>query len=207
MKTIAKRPILAMAAAFCLAAAMLISAALANPAYAETVTLPSPFGVTDDVTRVEVSKLAADDHTYVQGASMAIIEEDTGAVIASWTTGSGPELIEKVLDVNKRYILREISAPQGFDVVRDTIFVVNPSEAEGITILEGPDAELTESYKVALYEKRLPYERELIVRQTRVGAPTTGDDTPFGLVIGIGAAAIVGIIALQIAKPRKKKEN
>lgn len=192
---------LAMALVAFLAAALLASMMVVPTAFANK-TLPAPTQVTDDITRVHVNKLDADTHEYVQGASMAIIEKETGKVVDEWVTGKSTHQNEKNLDVGKTYILREVSAPDGFDKVADTEFVINANEGDGITILSGP-GELTESYKVNLYDKAKTVENERVVERTRAGtensgnertvAPKTGDETPIALVfalVAIGALAI-----------------
>lgn len=77
----------------------------------------------------------------------------------------------------------------------------------------GDDAELTESYKVALYDKRLTAETETVVTQktqksspstSNVVAPKTGDETPFGLIVALVGAGLLVAALLQFWKTRLK---
>ena len=213
----------AMAVVFAAAAALALALSLwcAPPAFANK-TVEAPTQVSDDVTRLHVNKLDSDTHEYVEGATMAIIEKETGVVVDEWVTGSGTHENEKGLDVDKVYILREMAAPDGFSAAQDTEFILNATEGEGVTILSGPDAELTESYKVNLYDKALATETEETVVQERetdtpddngtpteetedtskVVAPKTGDETPMWMVELLVGLGIVAILVLQLYKRR-----
>ena len=153
-------------------AALALALAFAAPAHAN-IHLDAPTTVSDDITRVHVAKLDADTHEFVEGAKMAIVEEETGAVVDEWVTGTSAHENEKGLNVNVVYVLRELEAPEGYDRVEDVRFVVNETEGTGITILsQGTDSELVESYRVNLYDRPHAVERETVVTQTREQAPT-----------------------------------
>lgn len=190
------------------------------PAYAENIQMQAPTTVSDDITRLHVNKLDSDTREFVSGATMAIINEETGEVVDSWVTGSSTHENEKGLDVDVVYILRELSAPAGYSAVEDVRFVVNETEGTGITVLSsGSDAELTESYKVNLYDHPLSAQGEMVVTQQVPGAslnvsttskavaPKTGDETPLyvgGIVMVVG---ITLIAALQLFKRRLDEEE
>lgn len=213
MNTVTNAKTIRVGAAFILllAAALAVCGVFAISAYANQ-TLPAPTQVSDDITRVHVNKLDADTHEYVQGASMAIIEKETGTVVDEWVTGSATHANEKNLDVDKVYILREISAPDGYEKVEDTEFMINATEGAGITILSGP-GELTESYKVNLYDKVTTTTNEKVVTKTnetttkgsdRTVAPKTGDETPINLITLLVAIGILAIGGLELVKRRMK---
>lgn len=206
--------------AICVMAFTLACVLFAVPAYAaDNAQLDSPVTVSDDVTRLEVSKLASDTHEYVAGATMAIIEEETGEVVDQWVTGSSAHSASKTLDVDTVYILREISAPDGYSEVQDVRFQVNATEGSGITILSsGSDAELTESYKVALYDEPTTSENETTVTKTTPSttpntttsttvAPKTGDETPLSLAVALAALGVSAILILQVVKRRLDKKE
>lgn len=202
-------------AALAVCAFLLLFAAPAPAQAAENTQLDSPVTVSDDVTHVEVSKLNADTHGYVSGATMAIIEEETGEVVDQWVTGSSVHETSKTLDVDTVYILREISAPDGFSKVQDVRFQVNATEGAGITILSsGSDAELTESYKVALYDKPTTSENEVTVTKptgttttTTTVAPKTGDEAPLSLAAALAALGVSAILILQVFKRRMRRDE
>jgi len=199
------------AACLAIAFAAVLCAGAPTAAWAKT-TVEAPVKVSDDITRLHVDKLDADTHEYVQGAKMAIIDEETGEVVDEWTTGEDTHENEKNLVVDRVYILREIEAPEGFEKAADTEFKVNATEGEGITILSGDDAELTQSYSLNLYDKAKDTEKEITVTgernkektitTTKKVAPKTGDETPMstvGILVGVGVALIV---VLQLVKRR-----
>ena len=170
---------------------------------ADNVQLNAPTTVSDDITRLHVDKLDADTHEQLAGATMAIINEKTGEVVDSWVTGTSTHENEKGLDVNVVYILRELEAPEGYDKVEDVRFIVNETEGTGITVLsQGSDSELTESYKVSLYDKAKPIEREITVTKTPPNepAPKTGDETPLAVVAGLVGVGLILIVVLQLVK-------
>ena len=187
-------------------------------AFADNAKMDAPVTVSDDITRLHVNKLDADTHEYVKGATMAVIDEETGKVVDSWVTDGSTHEIEKLLDAGKTYILRELAAPDGFDKIADVRFEVKKTEGEGIEILSGSDdVELSDSYKLAVYDKRQPTEKETTVTKTRPGtetntkspentskvvAPKTGDETPLTLVAGLMGLGVSLILILQLVKRR-----
>ena len=146
---------------------------------------------------------------------MAIIEKATGTVVDEWVTGKSTHTNEKGLDVGKTYILREISAPDGYEKVEDTEFVINEIEGSGVTVVSGP-GELTESYKFNLYDKAETVTNEKVVTKTRGAssssssgktvAPKTGDETPVSLVTLLVVIGVLAIGILEVSKRRVLKE-
>ena len=189
------------------AMSLLLLAFLAFPslAYAaDNVQLNAPTTVSDDITRLHVDKLDADTHEHLSGATMEIVNESTGGVVDSWVTGPSTHVNEKGLDVGVVYILREIEAPEGYSKVEDVRFMVNETEGSGITILsQGSDSELSESYKLSLYDKAVPVVQETTVTKTNAThevAPKTGDETPIALVAGLVGLGLALIVVLQLVK-------
>ena len=174
----------------------------------QTVDMPDGWGVSDDITRIHVSKVDAGTHEALKGAKMAIIDRETGEVVDEWTTDGTTHETEKLLDVNREYILREVEAPEGYDKVEDTIFKVNEMEGTGISILSKDETtELSDSYKVTLYDQHFDFQdsKTKTVTQTRSSAsqaPRTGDETPLLPLSMLAGAAILGIVVLLLAKRR-----
>ena len=189
-----------------LAAALLACVLCAPQAFAkQTVEMPDGWGVSDDITRIHVTKVDAGTHEALKGAKMAIIDRETGEVIDEWTTDGTTHETEKLLDVNRDYILRELEAPEGYDKVQDTIFKVNEMEGTGITIIDPvpSSTELSEMYKVTIYDQHVDIVKEE-TRTVTTKAPKTGDETPLAPVGALAGAAILGIAVLQFAKRRIK---
>lgn len=114
-----KRAITALAAA-----ALLVAPA---PALAETVLPyePSLNPVADNITRVDFEKLETGSRDPVKGAKLQIIEEATGVVVEEWVSQGTKHRLEKKLNVDTVYILREVEAPAGYQKAPDTRFILH----------------------------------------------------------------------------------
>ncbi len=110
-------------------------------------------GVSDEVTKLYVSKLDATNHEFVSGAKLQIIEKATGKVVEEWTTGESVQSFERKLNVETAYILHEVSAPDGYELAEDTEFVIDQYGILSIT--SGDDAEKTSDTSLSLYDKKL----------------------------------------------------
>ncbi|MTH20777.1 LPXTG cell wall anchor domain-containing protein [Turicibacter sanguinis] len=95
--------------------------------------------VTDELTRVEIDKFDSDGNKLF-GATMQIINKATGEVVEEWTTTDETKVVEGL--EHGDYILREITAPNGFQKILDIEFTV--TDDNGVTILEVTD-ELTKT--------------------------------------------------------------
>lgn len=225
-KTYIARSIAAVALAAC---ALCLAWAFATPQAYANKQLESPVNVSDDITRLHVNKLDRETHEPVTGATMAIIEKDTGTVVDEWVTDGTTHEIEKGLNVNVVYVLREMSAPTGYGVAADTEFIINELEGTGITIVNGNDAELFDSYKVNIYDQADATNVTTTVyrdRETPTGAttqseskeqsssstsktvaPKTGDETPIAPIAAGVAGCAAAIVVLQLVKRRFAKKQ
>ena len=71
----------------------------------------------------------------IEGAELSVTDEN-GEVIDSWTTTKEPHYISG-LEENKKYILHELYAPEGFVMASDTeIIVSEDKETQGITLID-----------------------------------------------------------------------
>lgn len=110
-------------------------------------------GVSDEVTKLYVSKLDDTNHEFVSGAKLQIIEKESGKVVEEWTSVESAEGFERKLNVETPYILHEVSAPEGYELAEDTEFII---DAYGIlSITSGSDAEKTSDTSLSLYDKKL----------------------------------------------------
>ena len=189
------------------AAALLACMLCAPQALAkQTLDMPEGWSVSDDITRIHVTKVDAGTHEALKGAKMAIIERDSGVVVDEWTTDGTTHETEKLLDVNKEYILRELEAPEGYEKAQDTIFKVNEMEGTGITIIDPvpSSTELSDSYKVTIYDQHVDIVKEETVTKQRsvASSPKTGDETPLVPVAVLAGVALVAIVVLQLVKRR-----
>lgn len=88
--------------------------------------------VADNITRLDVDKLEKGSRDPVKGAVLQVIKKETGEVIDEWTTdGTTHEIARNVegihgaLDIDTVYILREVSAPDGYEKAKDVEFVIH----------------------------------------------------------------------------------
>ena len=166
----------------------------------DAIVLAEAPGVSDEVTKLSVSKLDYTNHEFVTGAKMQILEKSSGKIVAEWTTGDSAESFERKLNVDTSYILREVSAPEGYDLAEDTEFII---DAYGIlSIISGPDAEKTSDTALRIYDKKLGVTK--VTKNTKenhnqkfvdvVKTVKTGDTAQIGLFAILSIAAIVVVI-------------
>lgn len=200
-----------------LAVAMMLACAFAMPAYAKV--LEAPTTVADDITRLHVSKLDADTHEPVVGATMIIVDEQ-GNTVAEWVSDGSVFKIEKGLDVDVVYTLKELNPPEGYSAISPISFTVDPIEGNGIIINSGDETQfdlrmefssLAEGVqnKLNLYDKADAVYTETVVTETRgvpsntttkAAAPKTGDETPLMPFAMFAVAGIATILILQVPK-------
>ena len=94
--------------------------------------------ITDELTRVEIDKYDEDGNKLF-GATMQIINE-AGEVLEEWQTNEETKVVEGL--PHGDYILREITAPDGFQKILDVPFSV--TDENNVTVLEVTD-ELTKT--------------------------------------------------------------
>ena len=103
------------------------------------------FVFTDSVTKLEISKtdIAGEE---LPGAQLAIINSK-GETVAAWTSTDEPHYIE-MLSIGE-YILREVSAPDGYVIAEDVSFrVYDSGEVQKVTMVNRTEAAATlGSYK------------------------------------------------------------
>ena len=196
-------------------------------------------GVSDQVSELNISKLDTAGK-YVKGARLQIIEKATGKVVAEWNTSDGPMSFARWFDgagtepmnVDTYYILHEVSAPDGYQLADDIMFIINKYDSS-ITVYKYDDAgnlvvdqEAVDQWvsdttlsmvdvpveyrnKVRYVQKTIHNEKTIqgdnkVVEVTSVRAVKTGDTTPIALfVIMLAAAAVV----LMVLAYRKKKQD
>ena len=77
----------------------------------------------DDTTKVHISKRDITTDKELPGAKLQILDGDT--VIEEWVSTEEEYIIEGKLIAGKEYILREITAPEGYEVANDVTFKVS----------------------------------------------------------------------------------
>ena len=132
----------------------------------------------DDTTKVQISKQDVSTGQELPGAKLQILDMD-GNLVEEWISTNEPHCIEAVLISGVSYLLREITAPDGYALAEDVKFTVNA------------DGSLTE---VIMKDAPVPV-------ITTPGTPPTGDPgrDPLGY-----ALVLAGVIGCMLAIFKKK---
>lgn len=134
----------------------------------------------DDTTKVKISKRDITTDKELPGATLQIIDED-GNVVEEWVSTNEPHMIEGKLIAGKEYTLKEIIAPEGYEIANEIKFTVNE------------DGSVTE---VVMYDELTPV----------TNTPYTGDNhSNFAAFAMLGAASVI-LAALIITKKGKRHE-
>ena len=134
----------------------------------------------DDTTKVKISKRDITTDKELPGATLQIIDED-GNVVEEWVSADEAHLVEGMLIAGKEYTLREIIAPDGYEIANEIKFTVNE------------DGSVTE---VVMYDELTPV----------TNTPYTGDNhSNFAAFAMLGAASVI-LAALIITKKGKRHE-
>lgn len=135
--------------------------------------------MTDDVIKVEISKQDIVTGKELPGAKLQIIGENS-KVIHEWITTDKPHLFEKM--AAGQYTLREITAPDGYEVAEDISFTVE---------------ETGEIQKVVMKDKPI---KKTVVK--------TGDNSMISLyACGVAIAGIGCICFIKKKKSQDKGES
>ena len=198
-------------------------------------------GVADQVSELKVAKLDTAGK-YIKGAKLQIIEKATGNVMAEWNTADGPQSFARWFDdaktlpmnVDTYYILHEVSAPDGYQLADDILFMINKYDSsitvykyddngklvidqEAIdkwvsdTTLQMIDVPVKHETVTLVKQKLVPNEKTIqgedkIVHVTSIQAVRTGDTTPIALFVILLAAAAV-VLLILVYRGRKKKDS
>ena len=87
---------------------------------------------------VEIVKTDLITGEKLEGAELEIIDKETGKTIEKWISGKEPHIVTG-LEENKTYILKEITAPYGYELTEDIEFTVtNEKETQRIEMKDMP---------------------------------------------------------------------
>lgn len=131
----------------------------------------------DDIIKVEISKQDITSGKELPGAKLQIIDKD-GNIIHEWISEDKSHLFEKL--PTGEYTLKEITAPDGYEIAEDISFVVN---------------ETSEIQKVVMKDEPT----KIIVK--------TGDETTAGIYLLGLAVAASGIIYFIYRKRKGYLDN
>ena len=143
----------------------------------------------DDTTKVKISKRDITTDKELPGATLQIIDED-GNVVEEWVSADEAHLVEGKLIAGKEYMLREIIAPDGYEIANEIKFTVNA------------DGTVTE---VVMYDEHTP---DLETPPTvTIDTPNTGVSADNGAELYLVATAVIMTFGMLICKKNDKKQR
>ena len=141
----------------------------------------------DDTTKVNISKRDITNDKELKGAKLQIIDSN-GKVVEEWESTDKPHYIEGKLIAGAEYILREITAPNGYEFANDVKFKVNE------------DGSVKE---VKMYDSPVKTPEKTEIPKTPY-SPKTGDDTMSDMTI---ALAVLALGTLMMIVTRKREHD
>ena len=155
---------------------------------------------------VRVRKLSSSTGNYIYGAKMQL--KAGSVVLDTWTT-QGYDYPLYGLNPGVTYTLHEVSAPNGYQVAKDTTFTLAP---DGSFMKSKTTADISSDGALIVYDSLIPAAAaktgtggKAIGRRGPIVNYETGDDTPIALYVGLLAAAAALVILLLVLRRRKRK--
>ena len=143
----------------------------------------------DDTTKVKISKRDITTDNELPGATLQIIDED-GNVVEEWVSADEAHLVEGKLIAGKEYTLREIIAPDGYEIANEIKFTVNE------------DGSVTE---VVMYDELTP---DLETPPTVIiDIPHTGVSADNSAELYLVATAVIMVFGMVICKKNDKEQR
>lgn len=137
----------------------------------------------DEYSKVEISKTDLTTGKELEGAKLQIIRKD-GTVLEEWITDGKPHSVEK-LPVNEELTLREITAPDGYEIAEDVTFTLKDT---------------MEVQKVEMKDARTP---EKTTEKTN--APKTGDNQKIWAFVLLALASAGTATGVTVYRRKKSK--
>lgn len=140
----------------------------------------------DDFTKVEINKFIMNNNVKtkecVKGAKLQILDKETMNVVYSFTTDGESEQLNKLLGVNKTYILQEVETPEGFEKSDDIEF----------TVQNNGDVQ-----SVIMYDR--------VIRTRNAIAPATGDVSNVELQYTLILSSAIIFLGLYLIKVKNNE--
>ena len=146
----------------------------------------------DDTTKVHISKRDITTDKELPGATLQILDGDE--LIEEWVSTTDEHIIEGKLIVGKEYTLREITAPEGFEIANDITFKVNE------------DGSVT---SVVMYDEHTPKENTPPTYTPPVSNPHTGvtPETSNMPVVLLAVSALVLVLSIVVRRKEERDED
>jgi uncharacterized surface anchored protein len=143
----------------------------------------------DDTTKARISKQDVTTGKELPGATLQIIDEN-GNVVEEWVSTDEAHFIEGKLIAGKEYTLKEIIAPEGYEIANEIKFTVNE------------DGSVTE---VVMYDEHTP---DLETPPTVIiDIPHTGVSADNSAELYLVAAAVIMAFGMLICKRNGKEQR
>ncbi|MBR0485288.1 MAG: TonB-dependent receptor [Oscillospiraceae bacterium] len=156
----------------------------------------------DDTTAVKISKQSITGGDELSGAKLQVIDSD-GIVVEEWTSGDEPHFIEAKLTGGASYTLREITAPDGYEIAEDITFTVKTDGT--VTEVVMKDEQIPETTATTV-----PKTTTTVIATTPTvtvtSTPPTGDTGKNSAAYAMLIAGLCGLTAAVIML-RKKDED
>ena len=78
-------------------------------------------------TEMEFSKVGETGSEELEGAKLQVIDKETGSIIDEWISGKEPHMIHYLIE-GKEYIMKEISAPYGYEIAEEITFTAKDGQ-------------------------------------------------------------------------------
>ncbi len=136
----------------------------------------------DEYSKAEISKTDITTGDELKGAKLQVLDKDD-QVLEEWVTDGKPHIVEK-LPVGVELTLREITAPDGYEIAEDVKFTLEDT---------------MEVQKVEMKDQKIP-------ETPNVSVPKTGDDPrkPLAL-LAVCAVSAAALAAVTIRKRKRLK--
>ena len=144
----------------------------------------------DDITKIEVSKVAVTGGDELPGATLQVIDKD-GNIVEEWVSTNEVHKIYGKLKANETYTLRETIAPDGYEIATDIQFTVNGDGS--VQHVEMVD-------KI----KETPHNNETPQRGNTSNTGSERNAAPFILIVD---TLTLGTIAILIIRRRKSHKQ
>ena len=156
----------------------------------------------DDYTKVEISKQDITNSKELPGAKLTIFDKDDKEV-ESWVSEEKPHYIEK-LPVGE-YTLREVTAPDGYEVAEDVKFTVaETGEIQTVVMKDAPKAPDTPDTPDT--PQNTPQNTPQKTPD-KPDTPKTGDESRPLLWASLMALALFGLIGSLVVMKKNKKNR
>lgn len=127
-------------------------------------------------TEMEFSKVDETGTNELPGATIQIIDKETGKIIEEWISTDEPHIIKYLVE-GKEYIMKEITAPNGYEIAEEISFIAGDGD------------------KITMKNNLIP------------DTPKTGDDLFIFVYGGLVILSTFGIVFIIIKNKKKDKNK